>query len=439
MPTVWISTLTRLALFCLAGLGIGWLYDEPLAGLLLATAVALAWNLLWLYRLDRWLHGERKQPLPDGSGVWSQVFARSDFIRVRNKQRRKLMKQLLKQMRQATRSFPDGGVILNAEHEIVSMNRAAEQLLGLKRKQDRGLRIETLIRDPDFVNNLQSGDKRPPPVEFGSPVDHERWLSCHQVPYGIDQNLLLIKDITPQRQAEQMRRDFVANASHELRTPLTVVTGYLDVLADDPMLGEELRQPVAEMLRQSNRMRLLVDDLLHLSELESKGLVGEGKPVNLPAILAAARQEARAIEGCPQSVEMEIESTADLRGDERDIQSILTNLVSNAVKYTPADGKITIRWTVDDRGGHLAVIDTGMGIAKQHLQRLTERFYRVEGGRERIGGEGGTGLGLAIVKHALQRHSAQLEIASHVGRGSRFTCHFPKERIVIAGQLAVAN
>ena len=439
MPAVWIGALTRFALICLTGLVIGWLYDQPLAGLLVAVAGVLIWNLLWLYRLDRWLHGERQEPLPDGSGVWSQVFARADFLRARNKQRRKLSKTLLKQMRQATQSFPDGGLILNADHEIVTMNRAAEKLLGLKRKQDRGLRIENLIRDPDFVKNLHSDNKKPPPLEFVSPIDHERWLSCHQVPYGIDQKLLLIKDVTPQRRAEQMRRDFVANASHELRTPLTVITGYLDSLADDEILGEEFRAPVAEMLRQSNRMRLLVDDLLRLSELESKGLVGEGKPVNLSAIMAAARQEARAIEGCPQTVELEIETEADLLGDERDIQSVLTNLVSNAVKYTPTDGKIIIRWAVDDRGGHLSVIDTGTGIAKQHLQRLTERFYRVEGGRERIGGEGGTGLGLAIVKHALQRHSAQLAIESELGHGSRFICHFPKERIVMAGPMSVAN
>jgi len=431
MPAVWVSALTRLVLLCLAGLGIGWLYDQPLLGLLIAAGGALVWNLLWLYRLDRWLHGEKMRVLPDGSGVWSQVFARMDFLRGRTKLRSQRVKALLKQMRQATRSFPDGGIIVNAAHEILTMNKVAKSLLGLKRKQDRGLRIETLIRDPDFIDYLRT-DSNGTAVEFQSPIDHERWLSCHQVPYGLDQKLLLIKDITSQKQADQMRRDFVANASHELRTPLTVITGYLDALAEDDVLGDELIAPVREMQRQSNRMRLLVDELLRLSELESKGLVGEGRPVNLSAIIAAARQEARTMDECPDTVEIEAESDADIRGDECDIQSILTNLVTNAVRYTPVDGTITIRWVTDEKGGHLSVDDTGAGISKLHLPRLTERFYRVENGRERIGGEGGTGLGLAIVKHALQRHSALLEIDSTPGEGSRFTCHFPTERIVPA-------
>ena len=429
MPAVWFSAITRLVLLCLAGLGIGWLYDQPLAGLLIAAGGALVWNLLWLYRLDRWLHGQRMRVLPDGSGVWSQVFARMDFLRGRTKLRSERVKALLKQMRQATRSFPDGGIIVNASHEILTMNKVAKSLLGLKRKQDRGLRIETLIRDPDFIDYMRA-DSSGAAVEFQSPADHERWLSCHLVPYGLDQKLLLIKDITPQRQADQMRRDFVANASHELRTPLTVITGYLDALAEDEALGAELKAPVTEMQRQSNRMRLLVDELLRLSELETKGLVGQGRPVNLAAIMAAAGQEARAMEGCPEAVEIQAASDADILGDERDIQSVLTNLVSNAVRYTPVDGKITIHWVTDEKGGHLSVADTGAGISKQHLPRLTERFYRVEDGRERIGGEGGTGLGLAIVKHALQRHSAQLEIESSPGEGSRFTCHFPVARIV---------
>ena len=431
MPAVWVSALTRLVLICLAGTGIGWLYDQPLAGLLIAAGGALVWNLLWLYRLDRWLHGEKMRILPDGSGVWSQVFARMDFLRGRTKLRSKRVKALLKEMRQATRSFPDGGVIINASHEIVTMNKVAKSLLGLKRKQDRGLRIETLIRDPDFIDYLRA-DRNDSAVEFLSPADSERWLSCHQVPYGLDQKLLLIKDITPQRQAEQMRRDFVANASHELRTPLTVIMGYLDALAEDDVLGDELIAPVTEMQRQSNRMRLLVDDLLRLSELENKGLAGEGRPVSMSALMAAARQEACAMEGCPDTIEIQMESEAEILGDERDIQSILSNLVSNAVRYTPAEGKITLCWMADDKGGYLSVIDSGVGISKQHLPRLTERFYRAEDGRERIGGEGGTGLGLAIVKHALQRHSADLKIESTPGEGSRFTCHFPKDRVVAA-------
>jgi len=429
MPQVWHKTLTRLAMLVVSGLAIGWLYDRPMIGLLVALAVALAWHLYWLFKLHRWLNGAKMPFLPEGSGIWPQVFARYDHIKARTKQRNKSYKALLKQMRQATRSYPDGGVILNNLNEIVSINRVAQEMLGLKRKQDRGLRLENLIRDPEFVDYLHS-NVYDSDVEITSPVNVGRWLSCHQVPYGLDQKLMLIRDITQQRQTEQMRRDFVANASHELRTPLTVITGYLDALVDDEHLSADLQAPVEEMQRQSNRMRLLVDDLLRLSELESEDTAPADKAVDIAAIVAAAGQEARVMPGCPQTINVAIDSDAQLFGDEADIQSVLTNLVSNAVRYTPEDGEIEIRWSTAEKGGRLTVSDSGAGISSAHFPRLTERFYRVESGRQRMGGEGGTGLGLAIVKHALHRHEATLEIESELGVGSSFTCDFPPERIV---------
>ena len=429
MPQVWFTTLSRLALLAFGGLFIGWLYDRPLLGLLGAFVIVLAWHLYWLFQLHRWLNGAKTPYLPEGSGIWPQIFARFNFIKARAKQRGKNLKALLKQMRQATRSYPDGGVILNQANEIVSINRVAQEMLGLKRKQDRGLRIENLIRDPEFVEYLH-GNAYDSDVEISSPVNVDQWLSCHQVPYGLDQKLMLIRDITQQRQTEQMRRDFVANASHELRTPLTVITGYLDAFAEDEHMSADLQAPVQEMQRQANRMRLLVDDLLRLSELESEDAAPIDSAVDVGAIIAAASQEARAMPGCPQTVNVEVASDAKLLGDEADIQSVLTNLVSNAVRYTPEDGELEIRWVADEEGGRLTVRDSGAGISRAHFPRLTERFYRVENGRQRIGGEGGTGLGLAIVKHALHRHEATLGIESELGAGSRFICNFPPERIV---------
>jgi two-component system phosphate regulon sensor histidine kinase PhoR len=428
MPRIWFSFLSRLALFVFAGLIIGWSYDVPIVGLLLAVSAALAWHLLWLYRLECWLRGDQMR-VPEGSGVWARIFAKLDFIQLRTKRHGKRYKALLKQMRQATRSFPDGGIILNSDHEIVTMNKVAEELLGLKKKLDRGLRIENMIRDPDFVDYL-SASHYDTAVEFPSPVNSDGWLACHQVPYGLDQKLLLVRDITSQRKADEMRRDFVANASHELLTPLTVIIGYLDALADDGSVSDELGGAVGEMQLQAQRMRVLVEELLHLSELESKGLASAGDPVNIRAIMETARQEVGAMENCPQNIEVVVESGADLRGDQRDIQSIVSNLVSNAARCTPPHGSIVIRWATDESGGYLSVTDTGTGISTEHISRLTERFYRVENGRERIGGEGGTGLGLAIVKHALIRHSATLDITSEFGAGSIFVCHFPSERIV---------
>ena len=418
MPQVWLTTLSRMAMLAFGGLAIGWLYDRPTLGLLAAVAIVLVWHLYWLFQLHRWLNGAKMPYLPEGSGIWPQLFARIEFTNTRAKQRGKSFKALLKQMRQATRSYPDGGVILNQANEIVSINRVAKEMLGLKRKQDRGLRIENLIRDPEFVDYLHA-NAYDSDVEISSPVNVGQWLSCHQVPYGLDQKLLLIRDVTQQRQTEQMRRDFVANASHELRTPLTVITGYLDALAEDEHMSADLQSPIEEMQRQSNRMRLLVDDLLRLSELESEDAAPIDSPVNVAAIITAASQEARALPGCPQTINIEVASDAQLLGDEADIQSVLTNLVSNAVRYTPEDGELEIRWVADEEGGRLTVRDSGAGISRAHFPRLTERFYRVENGRQRIGGEGGTGLGLAIVKHALHRHEATL------GKKKRTGCRIP--------------
>lgn len=424
------AVVIRLIALILAGLFVGWLYGRPLLGGFIAALGGLCWQILWLYRLDSWLKGNKMTVLPEGSDIWAQVFARINHIKQRGRQRNKRFKALVKQLRQATRSFPDGGVILNSNNEIVVFNHVARDLLGFK-KADRGLRIENLLRDPDFVDYLRSED-RDQPVEIASPLHSERWLSCHIVPYGIDQKMLLVSDITDKHKADDMRRDFVANASHELRTPLTVITGYLDAFIEDPGLDAELRGPIEEMQNQSHRMRVLVDELLRLSELESGSSPAEGEPVNIRAVIDTARQEALTVPAGPRKINMIFDSDDDLRGEIKDIQSVVSNLVSNAARYTDVDGAIDIRWWVDENGGHVSVSDNGVGIAKEQIPRLCERFYRVENGRERIGGAGGTGLGLAIVKHALLRHGGELEIDSELGKGSVFTCHFPKERIIPA-------
>lgn len=425
--TNWSSVFLRLFLLGMGGLIIGALYDRPLAGLLIATIAALAWHLGWLYRLDKWLHGKKMEVLPEGSGIWPRVFARIDFLRNRGRRRGRRFKLLLKQLRQATRTFPDAGVILNNRNEIVVFNRAARELLGLK-KRDRGLRIENLLRDPAFVAYLRRDDVAAP-VEIASPMNSDQWLSCHAVPYGFDQKMLLVRDVTDRRKLEEMRRDFVANASHELRTPLTVIAGYLDALADDKTLDAELKQPVAEMQTQTTRMRQLVDELLRLSELETERAVSKPAAVNIRAVLETARQEVLALPDGPRQVDIVVDSDFDLIGNVRDIQSVVSNLASNAARYTPAEGRITMRWWTDADGAYLSVADTGKGIAKEHLPRLCERFYRVEDGRERVGGRG-TGLGLAIVKHALSRHGGRLKIESELGKGSVFTCIFPAASMV---------
>lgn len=428
MAPVWVRTaLQHLAV--LAGGGVlGWLYGHLTLGLLGATALLLGWHLYHLYFLERWLRTGEHGPLPYGNGPWSQVLARIQTVREQARASRESWVRLVKELRASTKAFPDGGVVLTAEHEIIRCNKAGRQLLGLKKKRDRGMRIENLVRHPDFIRFMDQGPRKES-VEIPSPLGQDRWLSCRLIPYGPEQRLLLVRDITQSVRTARTRRDFAANASHELRTPLTVIAGYLDALADDDDLPDHWAVPVREMREQADRMGRLVRDLLQLSKLESSSSSGREHEVDVAGLLRSAQRDVLALpaERRPATVELDIDSDLPVLGEETELQSVVSNLVGNAVRYTSPDGVITMGWSVDEDGGHLWVADTGIGIAPDDLPRVTERFYRTAGGRARQ--QGGTGLGLAIVKHALKRHDAELEIASTPGQGSRFTCHFPRDRL----------
>jgi two-component system phosphate regulon sensor histidine kinase PhoR len=283
------------------------------------------------------------------------------------------------------------------------------------------------VRHPEFIEYLDKRGALPPPrIHLAKQGD--RWLLFQLVTTSESgQQLLLLRDVTSEARLDSMRKDFVANASHELRSPLTVISGYLDSLADEPALGAAWQQPVQEMRRQSDRMRAVVQDLLELSRLESRGGEAERAPVDVGDMLALIRKDALARPERPAPVELQLDSDDLLLGSETELHSILSNLVSNAVKYTPATGRVHMRWWTDEKGGHVEVRDTGIGIPAEHLPRLTERFYRVDAGRSRK--LGGSGLGLAIVKHALQRHDGRLEVQSVEGQGSTFACHFPPARV----------
>jgi two-component system phosphate regulon sensor histidine kinase PhoR len=428
MPKPWTRLLTRLALSLAAGALVGLLYDAPALGALLVALFWLGLQLLNLYRLERWLVTGRIVEIPADEGLWGTVFSKIQFIKAKAKRRGKRYRRLIQELRASTEAFPDGGIILNADHEILNYNNAARLLLGLKGRRDRGQRIENLLRHPDFIAYLNSPAERPF-VEIPSPQAGDTWLLCRLIPYGPGQTLLLIRDVTQRVKIEKVRRDFVANASHELRSPLTVLMGYLDALAEDERLPDNWRQPVGTMQDQALRMRRLIEDLLTLSKLESGQPVSRDRVVDVPALLAAARKEALSLPGHAVRIEVDVRSPGNLLGEETELQSVVSNLVSNAVRYTPADGEVHVTWAVDDEGGHLAVRDTGIGIAEEDIPRVTERFYRADSGRARQ--RGGTGLGLAIVKHALRRHDADLEIRSRVGEGSTFTCHFPPDRLAL--------
>lgn len=431
MPRNWTASLLRLAAMLAAGTLFGWVYDQLLAGLLLAALSVLAWHLYNLYRLDSWLRTGRIDVIPDGVGLWPPVFARIQYLREKSRRRRRRWRQLVRELRSSAGAFPDGGVLLTARHEIVTFNAAAQRLLGLKKTRDRGQRIENLLRHPDFIAYLQGRDFNRS-IELPGPAGGDTWISCRMIPYGPDQSLLLVRDITSTVRLERTRRDFVANASHELRTPLTVIAGYLEVMAEDRRIPSDWQTPLAEMRTQSLRMGQLLDDLLQLSRLESSAPCSMERAVDMGGLVRAARQEALAMPEHPRSVDIDIASNVGVLGDETELHSVVSNLVSNAVRYTPPEGSVHIAWRVDEQGGFLSVRDTGIGIAEEDIPRVTERFYRTDRGRARQ--KGGTGLGLAIVKHALRRHDAELEIRSRVGEGSSFTCHFPPHRLAVSSQ-----
>jgi two-component system, OmpR family, phosphate regulon sensor histidine kinase PhoR len=422
----WLGGLLLLALT------IGLIVGE--VGVALAIALAL-WTTAYIWRLlrfDRWLTHRRAQEPPDYDGVWGDIIATVSRIDRRKQFHKQRVVGLLRELRRLTTAMPDGAVLLNSENEIVWFNQRAAQWLKLKRKRDFGIRIENLLRHPDFIDYLQRAQggtavEDPPVVPM--PGEPNRWVSVYLVhTREAPQRLLIVRDLTHQVLLETMRKEFVANASHELRSPLTVVSGYLDTLGDDTQLEESWREPVNEMRRQAERMRSIIDDLLELSRLEGARDVAGDEPVDIAGLLSVLRKDVLSLPEHPKTVSLSLDSTAKLRGSERELSSVFSNLVTNAVKYTPPDGEIAIRWWVDKEGGHVSVRDTGIGIAPEHIPRLTERFYRVDAGRARA--MGGSGLGLAIVKHALQRHGAHLSVESVVGQGSTFVCHFPLARVV---------
>ena len=435
MNPAWMFALGRLFAALAVAVAGGLVFGRIDLWLLVVLAAYLLLQLVNLYRVQRWLRHRNEQSPPDIGGVWGDLIALIGRIHRRKKFHKRRMVLLLREIRRLTAALPEGLILLSREREIIWFNRTAARMLGLRRKIDFGMRIENLLRQPEFTRYLESRQHAASVVVRWTRPD-ERFLACHLTAAG-EQQLLLVRDVTREVRIEAMRKDFVANASHELRSPLTVISGYLDQLAADPAAASEWCAPVAAMQRQAERMRLIVQDLLELSRLEASGEEAAREPVDVAALIERVRSECAAGDAGRRMIGVGIESQARLLGSAQELHSVVANLVSNAVKFTPADGTVQIRWWTDARGGHLSVADNGAGIARQHLPRLTERFYRVDQGRSRDAG--GSGLGLAIVKHGLQHHGARLAIESTEGQGSTFTCEFPAGRIAAAPGEAVAQ
>ena len=429
MWQAWWFALVRLAVAVALAVLIGLITGDMELWLTIVLGGILAWQFFNLFRLQRWLKLRAHADPPDIGGVWGDVIAIINRIYRRKQFHKRRVTRQFREFRRLSAALPDGVVLLSEGREIRWFNRTAAELLGLRRKVDIGIPIANLVRDPEFAACLAK------PGTGRSAVIHaqgiEAWLAVFVIPAG-PQYLMLVRDVTREVRLEEMRKDFVANASHELRSPLTVISGYIDELAEDTGLAPEWREPVIDMRRQAQRMREIVEDLLELSRLEATADEAPMASVDMPALLERLARQARAGSVEVPRFELDIDADLMLRGDESELHSIASNLISNAVKYTPVEGQINVKWGREPGGARLVVQDTGIGIAPEHLPRLTERFYRVDRARARA--KGGSGLGLSIVKHALQRHGARLEIASEEGQGSTFTAHFPVRR-ALARQL----
>jgi two-component system phosphate regulon sensor histidine kinase PhoR len=379
--------------------------------------------------LVHWLKEPTPGKVPAGSGAWDYVFSLLyRFERVKTREHQQLAKTLVR-FRQAGRVHPDGVVILDAENRIEWCNDTAGSHFDVSLETDGGQPLVNLVRQPEFVAYIESGDYSQPlelHLARGTPLI----LSVQIIPYGDAQKLLLSRDITRIQKLETMRRDFVANVSHELRTPLTVLTGFLETIRELELDPQRARDYSNLMSDQARRMERIVDDLLTLSTLESAPSPSLDERVRAAPLLERLRIDAAALSNGKHRISLDVDAGFDLLGAESEIASAFGNLMSNAIRYTPVNGEVRISWRAVAGEAEFSVEDSGIGIAPEHIPRLTERFYRVDRGRSRE--SGGTGLGLAIVKHILNRHQATLEITSVPGKGSRFAARFPARRLVSA-------
>ena len=427
MINPWRGEIWRFAGLAFAGLLLGMAADNIALGLILVLAIYLAWHLYNLNRLYRWLRQGKQFMPPEASGIWDDVFEHILRLQQRNRKRKRNLRRMLKRFHKITVALPDAAVELQpSSEEIEWWNNAAAKYLGFRYPRDTGQRISNLLRHPAFLDYLQSGDYEQA-VEIPSPVDESITLRIRIIPYAGNRRLLIARDMTRMQKLERTRQDFVANVSHELRTPLTVISGYLETLLDAPECRGEFEPQLHSMQTQTRRMNRIVEDLMLLSRLESEKPRVDADPVQVGRMIESIVVQARELSGLEHHlIEADVDRNLCIEGRESELYSAFSNLVFNAVRYTPAGGRIKVSWRDSETGPRFAVTDSGVGVEPHHIPRITERFYRVDAGRSRA--RGGTGLGLAIVKHVLLRHQSALEIDSEPGVGSTFSCRFAPER-----------
>ncbi len=410
-----------------AALIIGYAYDAIQACLILALLGYICWILYRIKELETWVREARRKipPSDDFGGVWGEIADDVRLLCKRYDKEKIRLQAIVERVQDMTSALSDAVVLVDNHANIEWWNTAAQRLLRFQ-ELDRGHRLVNFVRHPSFVAYFEGGayDK---PLELESLRKEGQHLQFYVHPFGQGERLVVIRDVTRVKRLEQMRKDFVSNVSHELRTPLTVIRGYIETLLDAPDMADKWKTAMRQMLQQSNRMGALVNDLITLSRMETDENDHANNAVAIAPLVRSIIADAQALGDTKHHITLSGDETLTLLGDERELHSAISNLVFNAVKYSPNGGNIRVDIANMREGATISVSDEGLGIDPKHIPRITERFYRVDEGRSSA--MGGTGLGLAIVKHALMRHDAELRISSRLGQGSAFSCHFPAERV----------
>lgn len=398
---------------------VGYFLGFPFEVLTVVNFLLLVWHHRQVMILSTWLWNNRRLSPPVSIGLWEHIFDGINRMQKVHRRKRNDLSILIKRFKQGSEALPDAVVIFKKDLTIVWCNKLAQQLLGLKWPDDHGQRFDNLLRHPHFVSYFRELDHVEPQT-FSSPVNDSVTLEFRCMPYTNDQFMLLARDVTQLKQLEQMRKDFVANVSHELRTPLTVLHGYLEMFdGDAPPSPVMWKKAQKTMIEQAKRMDSLVSQLLKLSKIESSPRSSFSQAVNVPVLLETIKTSALALnEKYSHDITFDIDPTLDMLGDADEMQSVFSNLIYNAIYYTPPNGIIKVSWKKNAEGIVFSVTDNGDGIPEDKISRLTERFFRMDKARSRA--TGGSGLGLAIVKHILSRHDSYLQITSTVGEGSCF-------------------
>ena len=422
------------ALLISAGI-LGLVTGYPIEAMLLMAIGIIGWQILRLNHLLKWVESPKKNPMPEVSGQFYRLHRILNRKNIQNLKRKRQLSTFISQFRKAISVLPDAIILINENGKIEWANPNAKSVLGIRWPEDASVRFSDLIRYPEVEQLMRDNNPPDQGVVVHSLSNKDQTINIKCVRYTNNLRMIIARDVSRLIKVNQIHTDFVANVSHELKTPLTVLRGYVEILQDSQEVPERFVKPLEQMNVQSVRMQLIVSDLLYLAKLEDHSEDQVREPVDVTHVINTIIEAVQPlIEEKRHKIELDIDHSLKLSGASTELHSAFSNLITNAIHYTPANGLIRIRWQAEDQGASFSVKDNGLGIPARHIDRLTQRFYRVDTDRSRE--SGGTGLGLAIVKHVLQRHEAELEIESTEGIGSQFKCFFPREQLLDSNQIS---